>query len=150
MNKTRKILAVAAVALLSSCALAQVKVSDQWIRATVPQQGTGGAYLSVRSATAARLVEVRTPVAERAELHAMKMEGQTMRMEKVDSIALPANKAVDLGPGGYHVMLFGLKRQLKDGETVPLTLVLEGAGGKRTETVVNMPVKPLAYQAPKR
>lgn len=150
MNKTRKILAVAAIALLSSCALAQVKVSDQWIRATVPQQGSSGAYFSVRSAKAARLVEVRTPVAEHAELHTMTMDGQTMRMAKVDSIALPANKAVDLGPGGYHVMLFGLKRQLKDGETVPLTLVLEGADGKRSEVNVNMPVKPLAFQASKR
>lgn len=149
MSKTRKSLAVLAIALLSSCALAQVKVSDQWIRATVPQQGSSGAFMSLRSATAARLVEVRTTVAERAELHTMKMEGQTMRMEKVDSIALPANKVVELGPGGYHVMLFGLKRQLKDGEAVPLTLVLEGAGGKRSEVNVNVPVKPLAFQAKK-
>jgi copper(I)-binding protein len=150
MNKTRKFLAALAVALLSPCALAQVTVSDQWMRATVPQQGSSGAYLSVRSATAARLVEVRTPVADRAELHSMKMEGDTMRMEKVDGIALPANQVVDLGPGGYHVMLFGLKRQLKDGEAVPLTLVLEAAGGKRSEVKVAVPVKPLSYRGPKR
>lgn len=149
MSKTRKSLAVLAIALLSSCALAQVKVSDQWIRATVPQQGSSGAFMSLRSATAARLVEASTPVAERVELHTMRMEGQTMRMEKVDSITLPANKVVELAPGGYHVMLFGLKRQLKDGEAVPLTLVLEGAGGKRSEVNVNMPVKPLAFQAKK-
>lgn len=149
MSKTRKSLAVLAIALLSSCALAQVKVSDQWIRATVPQQGSSGAFMSLRSPTAARLVEVRTAVAERAELHTMTMDGQTMRMEKVDSIALPANKVVELAPGGYHVMLFGLKRQLKDGEAVPLTLVLEGEGGKRSEVNVNMPVKPLAFQAKK-
>jgi copper(I)-binding protein len=56
-----------------------------------------------------------------AELHQMAMEGQTMRMRAVDAIELPAGQAVNLASGGYHVMLFDLKRQLKEGETVPVT-----------------------------
>lgn len=149
MTTIRKGLAVVGAVLLCSCALAQVKVNDQWTRATVPQQASSGAFMTVRSATDGRLVEVRTDIAEHAELHEMKMDGQTMRMQKVDSIALPARKDVALAPGGYHVMLFGLKRQLKDGEAIPLTLVVEDAKGKRTELKVQVPVKPLAFQAPR-
>jgi copper(I)-binding protein len=63
-----------------------------------------------------------------AELHQMAMEGQTMRMRAVGAIDLPAGQTVNLASGGYHVMLFDLKRQLKDGETVPVTLVIRNKG----------------------
>ena len=54
-----------------------------------------------------------------------------MKMRAVPSLALPAGKAVDLKPGGYHVMLMDLKGQVKEGDTVPVTLVVEGKDGKR-------------------
>src|SRR4051812_46406199 len=102
----RHLCALAVASLVSLPALAQVSVSGAWIRATVPQQKTGGAYMQLRSVKPARLVEVQTPVAGRVELHQMAMEGQTMRMRAVESIALPAGQAVNLASGGYHVMLF--------------------------------------------
>jgi copper(I)-binding protein len=55
---------------------------------------------------------------------------------------------VRLGPGGYHVMLFGLKQQLKEGDSVPLTLVVENGAKKREEVKVAVAVKPIAYQPP--
>ena len=66
-----------------------------------------------------------------------------------DAIDLPAGKAVPLAPGGYHVMLMGLKRQLKEGETVPLTLVVEHKGGKRENVEVQVAVRPLTYAPPR-
>jgi periplasmic copper chaperone A len=77
----------------------------------------------------------------------MGMEGQTMRMQKVDGIDLPAGQTVNLASGGYHVMLFDLKRQLKDGEQVPLTLTFVGPDKKRENVTVQVPVKPLTYTA---
>lgn len=144
MKKT--LLALAAGVLYSSAALAQVAVSDAWIRATVPQQKSAGAFMRVRSSAPAKLVAVRTPAAANAEIHEMQMQGQTMRMHAVESLALPAGQDVELRPGGYHVMLFGLKQQLKEGDSVPLTLVVEGAGNKRQEVQVTVAVKPIAYQ----
>ena len=144
----RHLCALAVASLVSLPALAQVSVSDAWIRATVPQQKTGGAYMQLRSVKPARLVEVQTPVAGRVELHQMAMEGQTMRMRAVESIALPAGQAVNLASGGYHVMLFELHRQLKDGEQVPLTLTVQDADGKRETVTLSVPVRPLAYIAP--
>jgi hypothetical protein len=144
----RKFLVLAAASLFTTAAFAQVTVSDPWIRATVPAQKTAGAFMQLRSPKATRLVEVQTPVAGRAEVHQMGMEGQTMRMQKVDGIDLPAGQTVNLASGGYHVMLFDLKQQLKDGEQVPLTLTFVGADKKRENVTVQVPVKPLTYTAP--
>jgi hypothetical protein len=141
----RHILALAAAGLVSSAALAQVTVTDPWIRATVPAQKSSGAFMQLRSARDARLVGVRTPVAGNSELHQMAMQGQSMSMHAVDAIALPAGQVVNLGSGGYHVMLFGLKHQLKAGDTVPMTLEIEDSRHKRSEVAITVPVKPLNY-----
>ncbi|MFL6672984.1 MAG: copper chaperone PCu(A)C [Massilia sp.] len=141
----RKIVALAAAGLFASAALAQVTVTEPWIRATVPAQKSSGAFMQLRSPKDARLVGVRTPVAGNVEIHQMEMQGQAMKMRAVDGIELPAGQVVNLASGGYHVMLFDLKRQLKDGETVPLTLVVEDARRQRSEVNVAVPVRPLGY-----
>jgi periplasmic copper chaperone A len=129
----------------ASAASAQVTVKDPWIRATVPAAKASGAFMQLQSAQDARLVEVRTPVAD-AELHQMAMQGDRMMMGHVEGIDLPAGKPVALASGGYHVMLMQLKRQLKEGETVPLTLVVENKKDKkRTNVEVQVPVKPMGY-----
>lgn len=107
-----------------------LSVTGAWARATVPGQAVGGLYADIESSGNARLVAVTSPLAESAELHWMTMDGGTMRMRAVDEIELPAGKTVSLKPGGYHVMLFGLKRALKAGESVPFTLtVIDSKGG---------------------
>ena len=58
-------------------------------------------------------------------MHKMEMTGQMMKMREVDGIDLPAGQTVNLASGGFHVMLIGLKRQLKEGDSVPLSLVIE-------------------------
>jgi copper(I)-binding protein len=148
MNRRLLALALASLVSLPTLAMAQVSVSDPWIRATVPQQKVAGAFMQLRSAKAVKLVEVKSPVAGRVELHQMAMEGQTMRMRAVEAIELPAGQTVNLASGGYHVMLFDLQRQLKDGEQVPLTLVVLDGAGKRENVAVSVPVKPLTYTAP--
>jgi copper(I)-binding protein len=125
-------------------ALAQLQVKDPWVRATVPQQKTSGAFMQLSSSSDVRLVAARTPVAGIVELHEMKMEGDVMKMSAVAGIEIPAGKTVELKPGGYHVMLMDLKRQLKQGETVPITLVVEGKDKKRHNVVVKAPVRPVA------
>ena len=145
---TRQFIALLAASLFSASALAQVTVSEPWVRATVPAQKATGAFMKLRSVDPARLVEVRTDAAGRSELHEMIMNGQMMRMRQVPGIDLPAGQTVNLASGGYHVMLFDLKRQLKEGENVELTLVVEDAAKKRQELKVAVPVKPISYTAP--
>ncbi|MFA9217227.1 MAG: copper chaperone PCu(A)C [Sphingomonadaceae bacterium] len=133
--------------LVSVSALAQVSVKDPWIRGTVPAAKSTGAFMQLQSVQDARLLAVRSSVAGVVEIHEMKMDGQMMKMHAVDGIDLPAGKPVELASGGYHVMLMELKRQLKEGEQVPLTLVIQRKGKKAETLEVQVPVKPLNYSA---
>lgn len=142
--KKHLIALIASIALASN-ALAQTTVIDPWVRATVPQQSASGAFMQLRSADSARLVAASSPVAASVQLHKMEMVGQMMKMREVDGVDLPAGATVSLASGGYHVMLFGLKHQLKDGDVVPLSLVVERNKGKRETIAVNAVVKPLTY-----
>ena len=147
----KRIALLATAGLLSTAAFAQsqvqpsVNVVDPWIRATVPAQKATGAFMQLKAAKAARLLAASSPAAGRVEIHQMEMQGQTMRMHAVDGIDLPAGQAVNLAAGGYHVMLFDLRRQLKEGEQVPMTLNFVGAGNKRESVTVQVPVKPLNF-----
>jgi copper(I)-binding protein len=118
-------------------------VADPWVRATVPQQTSSAFYARITSASGGRLVGVSSPVAGVAELHTMSMEGHVMRMRAVPAVELPAGKAVALEPGGYHVMLMDLRQQLKAGDTVSVSLVVEGADGRRETVEVAAAVRPL-------
>jgi copper(I)-binding protein len=152
MNRTIRVAALAALvsATVVLPAHAQVTVKDPWVRATVAQQKATGAFMQITSAQDARLVEAKSPVAGVVEIHEMAMEKDVMRMRALpNGLDLPAGKTVELKSGGYHVMLMDLKQQMKEGETVPMTLVVEGKDKKRSTIEVKAPVKPLAAAAPK-
>ena len=117
-----------------------VEITDAWVRATVPGQQVAGAYLTVRSARAAKLIGVSSPVAKSAEIHSMSNAGGVMRMRKLDSLALPAGERVELEPAGNHIMLFDIKRQLQPGEKIPITLIVEERR-KRTTVKVEAEVR---------
>lgn len=135
--------ALAAIAL-TAAAHAQVSVTDAWVRATVAQQKATGAFMQLKSAQDARLVAGQSPAAGVVEIHEMMHENNMMKMREMkDGLPLPAGQTVELTPGGYHIMLMDLKQQVKDGETVPLTLVVEGKDGKRQNIEVKAPVRPL-------
>src|SRR5438045_4093265 len=118
-------LAVFGALLCAIPAAAQVAVDDAWARATIAGQMASAAYMKLTSPVDTTLVDVTSPLATIVEIHEMKLAGSMMTMNAVDRIALPAGKAVELKPGGYHVMLFDLARPLKQGEILPLTLTFQ-------------------------
>ncbi|WP_110970905.1 copper chaperone PCu(A)C [Pseudomonas huaxiensis] len=136
-------LAVLALCAAALPALAQTRVDNAWARATVANQQSSGAFMTLTADTDSKLVEVRSTVAKTVQIHQMKMTGDVMTMGPVDSLALPAGKAVVLDASGYHVMLMGLNQQLKEGEQVPLTLVIEDAKGTSQSIEVQAPVRAL-------
>ena len=117
--------------------------TDAWVRGTVPAQKTTGAFVTLRSTEDARLVGVASPMARSAEIHESEMANGTMSMKEVGFVALPAGKRVELKPGGYHVMLFGVAKPLGAGDSVPLVLTLEDPSGKRSTLHVEAAVRPL-------
>ena len=130
----KKIATFAAAVALAATAHAQVTVDKPWVRTTVAQQTTTGAFMTITSAQGGKLVSASSPIAASVEVHEMKMEGDVMKMRPVDALPLPAGKPVDLKSGSYHVMMMGLKAPVKAGDVVPIKLVVEDAKGKR-ETV---------------
>jgi copper(I)-binding protein len=137
---------LATLLLAGGAALAQTSVKDAWVRGTVAQQKATGAFMQITSTQGGKLVSAQSPLAGIAEVHEMAMDGNVMKMRAVPALELPAGKAVELKPGGYHVMLMDLKQPLKDGDSVPLTLVIEGKDGKRETLEVKAAVKSPAAQ----
>ncbi|MCW5666355.1 MAG: copper chaperone PCu(A)C [Piscinibacter sp.] len=135
---------LATLAMWAPIVLAQTTVKEAWVRGTVPEQKATGAFMQLQSTQGGKLVSASSPVAGVVEIHEMAMEGNTMKMRAVPGLELPAGKTVELKPGGYHVMLMDLKQPLKNGESVPLTLVVEGKDGRRETLELKAPVKALA------
>ena len=128
--------------VLGTAAWAQaVDVQGAWARATVQGQKATGAFMKLTAKEGAKLVSASSPVAGVVEVHVMKMEGDVMKMRAVQGgLELPAGKAVELKPGGYHVMLMDLKTPLVKDTSVPLTLVFKDAKGVETKTELKLPV----------
>ncbi|MCK2086975.1 copper chaperone PCu(A)C [Thauera aromatica] len=139
----KKLVLAALFALGAAPALADVSVSDSWVRATVPQQKATGAFMQLKSDVPARLVAASSPLAGVVEIHEMRMEKDVMKMGPVPALELPAGQTVKLTPGGYHVMLMDLKQQVKEGDQVPLTLIVENKDGRRQSLDLTLPVRPL-------
>lgn len=108
-----------------------LRLTGAWSRPTPPGAPAGAGYLSITNTGARpdRLLSGSSPVAERVEVHEMKLTGGVMRMRPVTGgISVPPGRSVQLAPGGYHVMLIGLKKPLVVGVIVPVTLRFERAG----------------------
>ena len=137
--------AVAAVLVLASSAAViaadAVSVSNPWVRATVPGQSVAGAYMDITVKANAALVAAESPVAGKVELHTMTMDGGVMKMRAIEKLELPANTTVSLKPGGYHMMLIDIKRELKAGERVPLKLTVQERKGAKSALQVDAEVR---------
>jgi copper(I)-binding protein len=145
------VLAGLALGLLAACgapAGAQITIEDAWARAAaVGMAGQGGAgptsavYLVIRNEgrAADRLTAARSDVARAAELHESRMDGGVMRMSPVPAIAVPAGGRVELRPGGLHIMLIDLQRELKAGERFPVILQFEQSGPITVQAEVRQP-----------
>jgi len=118
-------------------AWAQVSVEKPWSRATPPGAKVGAGFMQLRNAGAAdRVVGASSPVAGSVEMHITVRDGDVMKMREVKSFEVPAGGSFELKPGGAHLMLLSLKRPLKKGEKVPLTLKLEKGGELKVELSV--------------
>ena len=79
---------------------------------------------------------LRTPLAEKVEIHEIVKDNNIARMQKLDALTLEPNEPVSLRPNGIHLMVFGLKQPLKEGDMMPLTLQFEKAGVANIEVMI--------------
>ncbi len=128
--------------LLSACEVNnRVAVIDSWARASVPGQSVGAAYMTLISADDSTFVRAETPIASSVEIHSMTMDNGVMKMRMLPELPLKAGKEEKLAPGGFHLMLFDLKKQLKAGEQLELKLTFRDASGKITQQTLTLPIK---------
>lgn len=129
-----------------------VRVEDAWARAVPATSGVGAAFLTVVNdgdeADALVSAEADPAVAERVELHRSQSSGGTMTMSPVAKIPVPARRRSRLEPGGYHLMLKGLRHDLAAGQQISLTLHFERAGPITVSAPVRMNAEPGAGTAP--
>lgn len=99
------------------------------------------AYMVIRNTGNAsdRLIGAECDAAAVVEIHMTTIEGEIMKMQKVEGIDIPAGGEVELKPGGYHVMLINLQRQLIAGERLNITLNFEKAGSITVEAEIRNP-----------
>ena len=140
---------LAVITTFTSLAFAQapsamVEVKDAWVRSTVPGQKGTGAFMKITAKDGVRLVGVSSPAAGVGEVHEMKMEGDIMKMRALSSLDLPAGKAIELKPGGYHIMLMDLKQPMVKDSKVPLTLLFKDAKGVESKLELSVPVSSVA------
>jgi copper(I)-binding protein len=123
--------------LAQSALVGPIKIENAYTRATVPGQQVAGGFMKIENkGTTDQLVSASSPLAGEVQLHEMAMEGNVMKMRQVKDITVPAGGAVELKPGGLHLMFMNIKAPLAAGETVPVKLKFAKAG----EVEVKMPV----------
>jgi copper(I)-binding protein len=122
--------------------LGSIEIRKPWARAASTVASVGGGFFAMTNTGAApdRLVAASSPVAEKVEIHALKVEGSAIAMaRREDGLALAAGVTLTLQPRGYHLLLIGLKAPLVEGARVPVTLVFEQAGSLAVELTVEAP-----------
>ena len=111
-----------------------VSITDAWVRPTNPGQEVGAAYMTFLSKQDMTLVSIESSVTDSVEIHNMTMENGVMKMRMLENLALKAGEPYKLAPGGFHLMLFDLKKPLTAGEQVSFTLHFKSNSAKSNST----------------
>jgi hypothetical protein len=122
-------------------------ISQAWSRATPGGAKVGGGYLSIENKGTApdRLTGASADFAGKIEIHEMATTNGVMTMRPLEKgVTIEPGKTVKLAPGGYHLMMFGLKAPLKQGDKLAITLEFERAGKVNT----TLDVQGVGAQAP--
>ena len=125
-----------------------IQIQHPYARAVPPGQPNSAAFMTLRnkSDAANALVSASSPAAKVVELHTHTMDGGMMKMRKVEKIELPAKGDAVLKPGGLHIMLIGLKQQLKPGMKVSLTLKFSDGSESTVEAPVQQVMKMMDHK----
>jgi periplasmic copper chaperone A len=116
-----------------------IMIIEAYARASAtPTAAAGAAYVSVmnHAAEADTLVSAATPAARTAEIHMTVTADGVMKMKAAGELEIPAMGRLEMKPGGYHIMLVGLKAPLRKGDEIEITLTFEKAG----DVTVKVPV----------
>ncbi|MDP1765492.1 MAG: copper chaperone PCu(A)C [Methylotenera sp.] len=102
-----------------------ITIQGAWVRPTNPGQAVGAAYMTLTSKEDVSLVSVEADISKNVEIHSMSMENGVMKMRMLETLPLKAGVPYKLAPGGFHLMLFDLKKPLAVDEQVDFVLTFK-------------------------
>ena len=128
------VLGAAAPAPAREATRGDISLARPQIRASIGNAPNTAAYVAIRNRGSRpdQLVSASCTCAARVEIHTQQTQDGVARMVRVPAVTVPASGEAVLAPGGAHLMLFGLKRPVRDGEDQTLTLVFQRAGAVTT------------------
>ena len=128
--------------LISACSKQDsIEIKNQWVRASNDGQDVSAAYMTIVSNEDTSLIKIDSDVADVIEIHSMSMENGVMKMRMLDTLDLIAGKPTELSPGGFHLMLFDLKKPLAAGKEAHFTLHFKNKAGQEKTISVTSPIK---------
>lgn len=115
-----------------------ISLNHIWARATPLGSNVGVSYLeiSVNKGSSDTLLSATSPLAAKVEIHSHTQEDEVIKMRFLEKLPLTEGQKIIFQPSGLHLMLIGLKKQLKEGERLPLTLLFEKTGPITVEAVI--------------
>lgn len=121
---------------------ADVEIEGAYARASIPNVPNSAAFFVIKnnSDKDIAITSANSDIAEKNELHTHIKENQMLKMMKIEKLVVPAKSSLELKSGGDHVMLMGLKKELKVGDEISLELSFSD-GDKKS---IKVPVKDLA------
>ncbi|WP_029523456.1 copper chaperone PCu(A)C [Persephonella sp. KM09-Lau-8] len=127
---------------LVSCVLAapEIIVKDPWVRAVPPTMKNTALFMVIENKGDAEdsLIDVKTEICNQSMIHKTENSNGVMKMVHVEKVVIPPKSTVVFKPGGFHVMLMGLKNPIKPGQMLKFTLIFEKTGAKTIEAPVKM------------
>lgn len=133
---------VLSIASIAAVFGADVEIDGAYARASIPNVPNSAAFFVIKnnSDKDIAITSANSDIAEKNELHTHIKENQMLKMMKIEKLVVPAKSSLELKSGGDHVMLMGLKKELKAGDEISLELSFSD-GDKKS---IKVPVKDLA------
>ncbi len=119
-------------------AVAELRISDAWLRAMPPGPPNSAAYMTLQNSGASpvAVVAVATPVADAVEIHESVQEDGLWRMRELEQLRLAPGETLSLSPGGRHLMVLGLRQRPVAGDSVSFQLTLDNGDMVQVQAVV--------------
>ena len=133
---------VLSIASIAAVFGADVEIDGAYARASIPNVPNSAAFFVIKnnSDKDIAITSANSDIAEKNELHTHIKENKMMKMMKIEKLVVPAKSSLELKSGGDHVMLMGLKKELKAGDEINLELSFSDGDKKN----IKVPVKDLA------
>ncbi len=125
---------------LAASAGDSVSIENAWVRPTNPGQDVGAAYMTFNSKQDVTLIRATSDVTASVEIHSMSMQNGVMKMRMLENLPIKAGKPYKLEPGGFHLMLFDLKKPLTVGQHLNFELTFK-SGNTEFKQLIKAPIK---------